>query len=220
MITNSKSRWGIGALELRRQKEALPGEIMVDSETGVFAVKSYTGSGDTADKVVSYEYLSKVKQSFLNFKNTLAAVGRTGKIFKIDVDDHVGPKMIENKKSYAADTIDLTNKRVAYFQTYFDVDVINNETGLVENAIIPKIKISFNLAHNNYGGNDFVISFIDSIINLNNKTFVPDYTHFLDGNNSYHFHIDNFTISLNEQYDVEKYKIILHSIFIAFQEVE
>ena len=117
-------------------------------------------------------------------------------------------------------SIDLTNKRVAYFQTYFDVDVINNETGLVENAIIPKIKISFNLAHNNYGGNDFVISFIDSIVNLNNKTFVPDYTHFLDGNNSYHFHIDNFTISLDEQYEVEKYKIILHSIFIAFQEVE
>lgn len=216
----SKARWGIGALELNKQKTALPGEIMVDSELGVFAVKSYNGSGDSADKVVSYEYITKVKQSFLEFKNALVAVGRVGKITKIDIGDYVGPFAIESGKSYSADSLNISEKKLNYFQFYFDIDVVNNETGLIEYGIEPTIRMSLGLAHNNVTGSDNTFSFTNLINELNAKSFIPDYTNYITGNISYNFHVNTLSITLPAGYDAKKYKIVLHSLFVAYQEVE
>ena len=215
----SKARWGVGAIELNRQKDALPGEIMVDSELGMFAVKSYTGSENSSNKVLSYEYIAKMKTIFSEFKNMLAATGRTGKIVRIDLGDYIGPFVAENGNSYAADSIAISSKQLEFFQFNINVDIVNNKTGLIEFDIEPTVKMTIGLAHNDETEQDKVISITNLVTDLNSRVFEPDYTGFLTENVEHEFRIKTVSFSLPNGYAADNYKIIAHSMFVAFQEV-
>lgn len=215
----SKARWGVGAIELSKQKIALPGEIMVDSELGVFAVKSYTGSEESSDKVISYEYISKLKKSFTDFKNTLSAVGRSGEIVRLDLGDYIGPFAVENAKTYSADSLVVSPNKLVFFQFYLDVDVVDNRTGLVNFDIDPIVKMTIGLAHNNDTDDDKVITVQNSVTDLNARVFEPDYTGYLGDNVNHDFTIKSISLTLPFEYEAVTHKIILHSMFIAFQEV-
>lgn len=215
----SKARWGVGAIELSKQKIALPGEIMVDSELGVFAVKSYTGSEESSDKVLSYEYITKLKKSFADFKNTLSAVGRSGEIVKLDLGDYIGAFAVENAKSYSSDSLVVSKNKLVFFQFYLDVDVVDNRTGLVNFDIDPIVKMTIGLAHNNDTDDDKVITVQNSVTDLNTRVFEPDYTGYLGDNVDHDFAIKSISLTLPFEYEAVTHKIILHSMFIAFQEV-
>lgn len=215
----SKARWGVGAIELSRQKEALPGEIMVDSKLGVFGVKSYEGSEGSVDKVLSYEYISKLKKSLVDFKNTLSAVGRSGEIVKLDLGDYIGPFAVDCDESYSPESLTITTNKLKFFQFYFDVDVVSNGTGLVNLDIDPIVKMTIGLAHNEETEEDKVITVTNSVTDLNTRVFEPDYTGFLSEDVEHKFHIKSISFSLPSEYEAVNHKIILHSLFIAFQEV-
>jgi hypothetical protein len=215
----SKARWGVGAIEFSRQKEALPGEIMVDSKLGVFGVKSYEGSEDSSDKVISYEYISKLKKSLFDFKNTLSAVGRSGEIVKLDIGDYIGPFAVESDKSYSPESLVITSNKLKFFQFYFDVDVVSNKTGLINFDIDPIVKMTIGLAHKEETEEDKVITVTNSVTDLNTRVFEPDYIGFLSDDVETKFHIKSISFSLPSEYEAVNYKIILHSLFIAFQEV-
>ena len=79
--------------------------------------------------------------------------------------------------------------------------------------------MTIGLAHNNDTDDDKVITVQNSVTDLNARVFEPDYTGYLGDNVDHDFAIKSISITLPFEYEAVNHKIILHSMFIAFQEV-
>lgn len=214
-----KGRWGLGMLDLSRRAEAVPGELMADTQIGLTATKIRDGGveGETGD-VVSYEYISRVNQGYQRFHELLAAESRVGSIYKIDLDDLVGPKVMESGKLVGASTLTISEKKLAYIKFYLDVDIIERETGLPV-SIDPTVSLNFATMHNRETEQGVLTTVSQSLSTLNQRAFTPDYSGFDAATSDSNLNIETLAISVPDEY-VDKVTICLHSLFVAFKEVD
>jgi hypothetical protein len=219
-----KARWAVGALYYNNQKNALPGEIVVDHEAGVLGVKSYEGEVGSTERVVSFEYLNRVKTTCSKFKRLILDDGyEDGDVFKIDIGEYVGPAVLKNDTGYNLHELTLSEKRLSYIRFYFDIEVINLNSGL-SIPIIPELELEIEIAQ--HSTNEDITKTIEftkqaysniNITNFYNKTGL-NYSDFLSGTHSQKSHLNYFKFTLPENY-AETHKIVLYGLFVAFLEV-
>ena len=213
-----KGRWGLGMLDLSRRAEAIPGELLTDTNIGLTATKIRNGGveGETGD-VVSYEYISRVNQGYQRFHELLASESRTGHIYKLDLDDLVGPKVMESGKLVGASTLAISDKKLAYIKFFLDVDVIERESGLPV-RIDPTVALNFSTMKNRETEQGTLITVSQPVSELNARAFIPDYTGFDAATSDATFSIETIGLTIPDEY-VNKTTICLHSLFVAFKEV-
>lgn len=215
-----KARWGVGALIYENQENALPGEIIVDHEAGILGVKSYNGETGSTDQIVSFEYLERVKNSCMTFKQLLLDEGiDDGVVYKIDLYDHIGPSLILNNKYYALTDMRITNEKVKFIRFYFDIEVINIVSGLSV-PIVPNITMDIEIAQliSNLTNRKVISETNVSLDVINSKTFIPNYTGFVSTSYTQNLFLSSFKLVLPEE-EAETHKIILYSLFAGFKEV-
>ena len=89
-------RFGVGALEINRASEAKPGELLTCLNSGLTAVMN-----PTTGKVMSYDYITRFKNTFEKFRTKMITDGTVGKIGKIDITDN--PINILKNEKYKGD---------------------------------------------------------------------------------------------------------------------
>lgn len=93
---DGSSRWGISALSKENKDIAYPEEIMVNKSTGEFVIKSKDN-----DKIISYEYNSRLKSHLDTVTMTAYNMGICGKIYLMDIFPNVDmPDNIVKREPY------------------------------------------------------------------------------------------------------------------------
>lgn len=212
------NRWGAGLLERDRSAEALPTEAMATCDIGMFSTRSKDGK-----TTISYDYMTRFTRTYSDFKKTLASERLSGEIIKIDLNDTTPAMLLEANKVYTAADEAITNKKLSFLQFNFDLDVVGKDDGVPVPSIIPAISMSMTAAKNKTAGTGSLITVTDlAVPTLNAKIFVPVYTGYetADDSITHDFTIDTFSIKLPSEVSSDDYKIILHSLLVAFKEVD
>ena len=134
------SRWGAGLLERNRLNEAVPGEAIADSSTGMFSSKSIDGK-----LTISYDYMTRFSKAYSDFKNTLASERLSGDIVKIDLSDTNPAIRLDVGRNYTAADVPISEKKLSFLQFYFDLDVVGKD-GVPVPDIVPTISMNMTAA--------------------------------------------------------------------------
>ena len=217
----AKARWGMGMLNVDKSAEALPTEVMADFDLGIFYTKGETGTTGSSKDVISYSYLTRMKQAFLEFKKTLNAADRKGDLVKLDIGDRIGPAIIELSKPYGLAGLTISEKELKFIQFCFDIEAIERSTGMAIIDIEPIIDLSFVIAHNSRTEEGKLTSVSLKRKEINSRVFIPNYDGFdvEDENVDRIFDVETVTIRLPEGLSGDDYRVVLHSLFVAYEEV-
>ena len=220
----SSARWGIGALEVNRSDEAMPGELMVDSNTGIFAVKSYSGTRGNTNNVYSYDYNTRLKNTINGFKQHLNSMNHISDVVKIDISDNIGPFVMTNEESYGLNSIKISTGMKNFVHVNFDIDLVNKETGIISNSILTSsgessISVNFSVifAYDRVQNSEYFLSYLDTPIDIANaRTIKPNYESFLNATNcTYDLKMGYLMVKLPANI-ANTHLIVLNSILFAY----
>lgn len=208
-------RWGVGLLETNRQSEAKPGEAMSSRDVGLFATMNQAGTN-----MISYEYMSRFKSTYADFKSRLIASGNIGKIAKIDLGNDPAIVLTNNTAITSSDLM-ITNKKVSFIRFNADIDVIDKVSG-VPISCNPSVTLSLTVATNAKTSTTKTYGENTALKDLNNVSIVPDYTGF-ETVSSFIDHklmVNSFKVALPAGVDASTVTIILNSLLVAYKEAE
>ena len=208
-------RWGVGLLRTDRQSEANPGEAMANREVGLFATMTQDGTN-----MISYEYISRFKSAYADFKSKLIASGNIGKVAKVDLGNEPAV-IITNNTVITASGLMVTDKKVSFIRFSADIDVIDKVSG-VPISCNPTVTIAITVAANANTNTSKTYNEAAALKDLNNAVIAPDYTGFETASSfiDHKFTINSFNVSLPSGVDASKVTIVLNSLLVAYKEAE
>lgn len=208
-------RWGFGLLDVNRRDEAAPSEGMANAVLGLFATKLPDGTPGQDRDVISYAYASRVTQAYRHFNEILVANNHTGGIYKVDLGNAVGPLVMQHGEAVTGKNLVIASKKLSYIRFFLDVDIYDRESGNPVPGIEPTLSLQFTTERDGEDTRSTTIN--SSLSSLNERIFTPHYE--LGDVSAKDFTIDALTLYLPDgaSHDVV---IALHSLFVAFEEVE
>ena len=182
---------------------------------GLFAAKLPDGTPGEDRDVISYAYASRVTQTYQHFNEMLVANNHTGGIYKIDLGKAVGPLVMQHGEPITGKSLVISSKKLSYIRFFLDVDIYDRLSGNPVPGIAPTLSMQFTTERL---GEDTRTTTVNSTVeSLNERVFTPRYE--LGDASSKDLTIDTLALYLPDgaSHDVV---IALHSIFVAFEEVE
>lgn len=162
--------FGVIPLSLKNREQAMESEMVTVREAGLFGV---INDGN----FISSEYIMRTSNTMNTFINNLISKNRSGKIYKIKLNDSPVNILTELSTNILDSTIEATDdnsKLIDYFSLYFDFNLVKN----IDSVVVPLNDINVELTYKVYKGEDTVEKIITiSLDTLNNLGIIKvDYS--------------------------------------------
>lgn len=197
-------RFAVSALSRIHKNNAIPGEIMIQKETGQVLIK--TNSGD----VISYSSLARFKNHIDTLTIMAFNLNISGDMLSIELDDIELPEVIQMNFNLLSEPL-LIGTSLKKILVSIDLDCVemSSNDGLIEHEPFIKIDLMFKKDE------DIITSSINllntqnnmNVINVSNHINTADFL-------NYETYITGITVVPNPQMTEVSIKNILHSILV------